>query len=276
MKLKWMGAPAFALALGVLMVSCNKESLQSDAALEPALKSSSGNAGFSGKANSANSFYGPQVQMGNGRARSFIVLEKNGMPLEIGAELTEGAMYGLPEDPSDFEAAAFLLPLHQKAQQATAFDHLIINWNIHGHEPPHVFDIPHFDFHFYMITLAQQMAIPPYEVDPSGFNNLPPPASWPAAYFPTPGGVPQMGRHWISGSFAPPFTHTMIYGSYGGRFIFMEPMVTRQTLLDGLTSEVPYSPLQGFPVAGKWYPQKYNVYKDGNKHYVTLSNFTWH
>lgn len=271
MKLTWMGAPAFALAMGVLIVSCNKQPLPAEAGMETALSSSS-----MSKGNTANTFYGPQVQMGDGKARSFIILKKSGMPLELGYEMTQGAMFNLPQDEHDFGAATFVLPLHQKALQATAFDHLVINWNVNGHEPPGVFNIPHFDFHFYMITLAQQMAIPPYAVNPTGFDNLPPPASWPAAFFPTPGGVPQMGRHWISTSFAPPFIHTFIYGSYDGRFIFMEPMVTRQFLMQGTRADVPYNPLQGFPVAGKWYPQTYHVYKDGGKHYVSLSNFTWH
>lgn len=269
MKQTWMGPAAFALAAGVLMVSCNKQPLQQDAALQDGQSISS-------ELRATNTFYGPQVHIGNGKGRTFILLEKTGRPLEMGIEMTEGSMFGLPQDEHDFAAATFILPLHQKALGATAFDHLTVNWNVQGHEPPGVFNIPHFDFHFYMTTVEQQMAIPPYPVNPAAFDNLPPPASWPLAFFATPGGVPQMGKHWSSTSFAPPFTHTMIYGSYAGRFTFMEPMITRRFLMDGTRVDVPYSPLRGFPVAGKWYPQTYRIYKEGGKHYVSLSNFTWH
>ncbi|MEO6405779.1 MAG: DUF5602 domain-containing protein [Ferruginibacter sp.] len=250
-----------------IIISCSKQSI------EP----SGTNTAVALNASPTNVFYGPQVNMGDGKARSWISIDRDGTPQEIGIELTDAALYGLPQDPTDFAAATFVLPLHIKARQATPFDHLVINWNVHGHEPPGVFDIPHFDFHFYMITSEEQMSIPPYEVDPSGFNNLPPHAWWPDAYFPTPGGVPQMGRHWISTSFAPPFTKTLIYGSYSGKFTFIEPMVTRDLLLAGMSSSTNFNQMHTFVPANKWYPGTYNVYKDNatGKHYITLSNFTW-
>ena len=45
---------------------------------------------------------------------------------------------------------------------------------------------------------------------------------------PTPGGVPQMGKHWINPASpeiggGQTFTHTMLYGSYGAQFTFVEP-----------------------------------------------------
>lgn len=256
------------LAIGLLFGSCSKQDT-TDTTPGPV-------AALGTTSTQVNSFYGPQVHMGDGKARSFISIDKSGIPQEIGVELTAGAMYNLPLDEHNFAAATFMLPLHQKAMQATAFDHVMLNWNVHGHEPPGVFDVPHFDFHFYMITQAEQMAIPPYEVNPTGFNNLPAPGTWPLMYIPLPGGVPQMGRHWLSTTFTPPFSYTMIYGSYAGEFIFMEPMITRAFLLGGTSVSIPYSPLRGFPVMGRWYPQTYNIYADGGKHYVSLSNFTWH
>ncbi len=278
MKLKLIGVPAFALTMGALLFSCNKQSPNDENSSVEALSNNANKpvSTESSNANTANTFYGPQVHMGDGKARTFISIDRSGKPLEMGFEMTEGAMYGLPEDEHDFEAATFVLPLHQKAQQATAFDHLVVNWNVHGHEPPGVFDIPHFDFHFYMITMAEQMAIPPYEVNPTGFDNLPPPSYWPATYVPIPGGVPQMGKHWISTSFAPPFTKTMIYGSYDGRFTFIEPMVTRAFILQGNPFSQNFSQMQVFVPVNKWYPQTYNIYDADGKHYVSLSNFVWH
>ncbi|MEO7960254.1 MAG: DUF5602 domain-containing protein, partial [Ginsengibacter sp.] len=224
-----------------------------------------------------NIFKGPEVQMGNGKARSWISINHTGLPLEIGVELTDAALYGLPGDPTNFQAATFLLPLHQKAKAATPFDHITINWNVHGHEPEQVFDIPHFDFHFYMITVQEQSAIPPYEVAPTGFDNLPPVSYWPDAYFPTPGGVPQMGRHWIDGFFQPPFSQTLIYGSYNGRFTFVEPMITLDYLVSGATFSESYRQPKVFAPSNKYYPQEYNIYKNSitGKHYITLGNFAW-
>ncbi|MEO6290303.1 MAG: hypothetical protein ABIO76_10295 [Ginsengibacter sp.] len=229
----------------------------------------------------ANTFYGPQVEMGDGKARSFIVITKKGLPHEMGIELTDGALKGLPEDPEDFAAAFFALPLHQKAQELTTFDHIGINWNIHGHEPPHVYDIPHFDFHFYQITLQEQMAIPPYDVAPADFDNLPAPEYVPSMYLATDGGVPQMGKHWVD-LLSPelngdPFTYTMIYGSYAGKNTFVEPMITLETIKSGMEYHIPYRQPQLFSPNHKYYPSQYNIYMNPvtGKHYITLSDFVW-
>ena len=159
----------------------------------------------------------------------------------------------------------------------TAFDHITVNWNVHGHEPAHVFDVPHFDFHFYMISVAEQTSIPPYPLAPADFDNLPPPSYWPDMYFPTPQGVPGMGKHWADGFFAPPFSKTMIYGSYKGKFTFVEPMITMSTIMSGTSYSIPYRQLHVFVPDHKFYPTVYNIYKDAatGKHYVTLSNFVW-
>lgn len=262
------------LGAGIVMLSlfsCKKA---------PELQSSSSASNLTSKdkdkenADHINVFKGPEVQMGNGKARSWITITHSGVPMEIGIELTDEALYGLPQNPLDFAASRFVLPLHQKAKEITPFDHITINWNVHGHEPDHVFDIPHFDFHFYMISLQAQLAIPPYQVAPAAFDNLPPVSYWPDFYVPTPGGVPQMGKHWINVNFHPPFTKTMIYGSYNGMFTFVEPMITRDFLLSGQNFSEPYTQPHVFVPAQKFYPRVYNIYRDENsKHYITLSDF---
>ena len=254
------------------LASCNKEKIES-------ISKQNTEQQITGRGNpeQVNIFKGPQVAMGNGFARSWISINHSDVPLELGIELTDGALYGLPQDPADFAAATFLLPLHQKAKAATAFNHIVINWNVHGHEPDHVFDIPHFDFHFYMISEQEQTSIPPYPLAPASFDNLPPNSYWPDLYVPTPGGVPTMGKHWINTTFAPPFSKTMIYGSYNGRFTFVEPMITRDYLLQGDSFSEAYSQPHVFVPNNKFYPQTYNIYKDdaSSKHYITLSNFAW-
>ncbi len=220
---------------------------------------------------------GAEVVMGNGKANSFFKIDNNGTPLEIGFEMTMEAFNGLTQDPTNFAQSIFVLPLDQKAIDVTPFDHLVINWQPHGHPPVGVYTEPHFDFHFYKITLAEQLAIPPYSpASAAQFDLLPPTGFMPATYKADPGGIPAMGKHWTDPAAAPsPFTHTMIYGSYNGQVHFVEPMVTLAVLQGGTTINIPYAQPLNFAKAGKWYPTKYNIYMDGqtHKHYVTLTDF---
>lgn len=235
----------------------------------------------SSSADKYNTFYGPAVQMGNGHARSWVNISHDDKALAIGLELTDGALQGLPEDPQAFDASMFVFPLHQKAKELTPFDHLVINWNVHGHEPPGVYDLPHFDFHFYKISLADQLAIPPYPLAPAKFDLDPPAGYLPPLYLHIPGGVPQMGAHWIdllSPEFhGQAFTHTFIYGSYDGKVTFAEPMATLATLQSGNTIHKDFRQPQNFSPTNKYYPTRYNIWKDdsNNRHYVSLDEMVW-
>ena len=97
------------LGCSALLFSCQKEisSKQNERTVSAAA------AGKSNQDLKFNTFYGPQVQVGDGKARSFITISHTGVPSEIDIEMTSGALTGLP--------------LHQKAQNATPFDHLVIN-----------------------------------------------------------------------------------------------------------------------------------------------------
>lgn len=255
----------------LFLFSCQKEDFQSDASIK------AGTDGLS-KANQAekfNTFKGPQVRMGNGFVRSFITLSHTGVPKELGIELTKGALSGLPQDPTNFEHATFMVPMHQKTSPGTPFDHVMINWNSHGHEPEIIYGAPHFDFHFYTISEKEQMAIKPGAT----MEQLPAKALWPKGYVPTEGGVPQMGKHWIdlsSPEFSgKPFTATLIYGSYAGKFIFVEPMITLDFLKRTTWFSAAYGQPEQYRPTNTYYPTRYNIYKGGNKdhYFVTLSGF---
>lgn len=232
----------------------------------------------SGPAVKYNTFYGPQVQMGNGHVRSWVNISHDGTPLAIGVEMTDGALTNLPQDPTDFAASTFALTLHQKAKSVTPFDHIVMDWNVHGHEPAGIYDLPHFDFHFYKISVAEQMAIPPYNVASAGFD-VPLPAGYmPPTYVRIPGGVPQMGAHWADvtspefhGSI---FTSTFIYGSYDGHVIFEEPMITLATLQSGNTIHKDIPQPMHYDPTGTYYPTRYNIWQDpaNSRHYVSLDN----
>jgi hypothetical protein len=212
----------------------------------------------------------PGLTMGNGKAQSFFKLDNNGNPLEIGIEMTAGALTGLTS------GASFVLPFEQKAMELTPFDHIYITWNEYGHPPTTLFGAPHLDFHFFTIPVADQLAIPPYNSTTAAkFDLLPPAGFMPASYTVGPGGVATMGKHWLDDNAPMPFSHTMIYGSYNGEVHFVEPMITLAVLQGGATINTAYAQPQNFAKAGKWYPTKYNIYKNAqtNKHYVTLSDF---
>ncbi|MGE5520641.1 MAG: DUF5602 domain-containing protein [Candidatus Dadabacteria bacterium] len=220
----------------------------------------------------ANTFYGPQVQIGNGKARSWIRISKSGEPEELGVELTPGALQGLPDSQPGY---AYVLPLHQKAQAVTPYDHISFDWNPHGHEPAHVFDVPHFDIHFYMISLADQMAIPaPSPSTMPMFMNINP-SNLPADYTIPGGPVPQMGMHWLdrtSNLFqGVPFSQVLIYGTFNGRVIFVEPMITRALLLSSPDITAPLKQPSVYNPTGTNYPTEYNIYTDSKTGNIMIS-----
>ena len=198
-----------------LLPSCQKEEPLSNSVLnDNSIKSQNG-----------NTFYGPTVPIGNGVARAWVSEDPDGNPTGVGVNLSEKALEGLPE-----ESAAFVLYLPNNG--ATDFyTHILLDWNPQGHEPG-FYEVPHFDFHFYIIPEEDRLAIGPDDF--AEFAAEPLPQYVPPAYLHTPGGVPQMGAHWVD-LLAPEFTggnftRTFIWGSYDGEFIFWEPMITMDYL----------------------------------------------
>lgn len=220
-----------------------------------------------------NTFYGPQVALGDGKVRSFATISHTGVPVEVGIIITEGALTNLRP-----ETVRLVVPFQKQAQDATPFTHIYVDWNPNGHEPG-PYEVPHFDFHFYMISSAERMAISPS--DPK-MDQIPAPAFWPDGYIPTPGGEPQMGKHWVNPGASPelccgqPFNYTMIYGSYAGKFIFIEPMITLAYFQSSQQVTKSFSSLKQFPVPNSYYPSTYKIYTEGKDHIVSLVNFEKH
>lgn len=77
-----------------------------------------------------NVFKGPQVALGYGKVRSWISIDSNGHPNEIGIEMTLEAFKNLTIDESKTlppEHATIVIPLHLKATQSTPFNHIGLN-----------------------------------------------------------------------------------------------------------------------------------------------------
>jgi hypothetical protein len=166
-----------------------------------------------------------------------------------------------------------VLPLHPKAIGATPFNHAGLDWNPSGHEPDQIYTLPHFDFHFYMVTEAERQAM----TDMAKLNTDPAAGYLPANHI---GGapVPQMGKHWIdvtspelSGA---TFTQTFIYGSYDSKVTFFEPMITLDFLKQTQNFERPLPRPARFQKSG-YYPTKLRVVKHDGLTEIVLDGFVY-
>lgn len=202
--------------------------------------------------------WGASKALGNGTARTFVETGAKGEMLRIGFALSERALQGLPH--AELE---LVLPL-PAGLSAKPYEHLALNWNPHGHVPEHIYDVPHFDFHFYLITLAERNAIKCDAADTACLKQ-PLPEMIPEKYGPAPGGEPRMGWHWVD-LLAPEFNGqkfgaTFIYGYYNGLVNFIEPMITLDFLLAKPRFVGEVRRPQSFPRAGS-YPQSYRALFD--------------
>lgn len=222
--------------------------------------------------NLGGTFYGAAQNLGLGTARSWVTLDGGGAPQAMGLRLTAAALNGLPATMSET-----VLPM--PAQGPAPFDHIAIDWNPQGHEPAGIYDVPHFDFHFYLMTQAEQMAISLTGSGAAKVFATPAAAEVPAGYagIPNVSGVPMMGWHWTDPTSpelnGQPFTATFIYGFYNGHINFLEPMITKAFL----ESHTPLSKQYGRPaqyIKPGYYPDGYTVSYDStsNEYVIALTN----
>jgi hypothetical protein len=254
-----------------------------------------------GTASSGQRQYGAPVEVGNGRARTYIVVDqKSGDPVEVGVALDEAALEGLPATGDHGGGGhehynSFMLSL--PAENGTPYRFVELDWNPKGHGGPYT--APHFDFHFYRIPLAERDAIDPETPEYAArAANLPAGDQLPAGYVshhrlmnlsPAQATVPKMGLHWIDTSSPElpprnqPFTATFIIGSWNGKVIFDEPMITRDFILaqrdaataSGRTIAVPAA--QRYAPAG-FYMSGYRVSYDAKagEYRIALTGLTHH
>lgn len=224
---------------------------------------------------------GETESIGAGQARSWVRLDRDGNPVAVGVTLSEGALKELPkEPPPGEEGIGISLELPAEAS-STAFKHIWLNFNPHGHPPAKIYDVAHFDFHFYMISDAEREAITATgegqvkgnrqsaaEFVPEGYSFIPDST------------VPRMGAHWVNPLGrelnGQPFTTTFLFGSYDGRLIFAEPMITK-SFLEAKTNVTELIKLpKSYERRGAYYPTKYSIrYDAAAKEYtVALEGMT--
>lgn len=236
--------------------------------------------------------YGASIGIGNGQARTYVLMSPDGQsPLELGVSIDAAGLEGLP---SDMRMNRMALP----SQAPAPFTFAMVDWNPVGHEPPGIYDLPHFDFHFYVVPetevdqivptrpsfAAEANHLPTGEVVPEHMIVLTEPGADPAA-----AAVPQMGVHWLDvrspelqailgnqEGFAA-FTKTFLYGSWNGEFTFYEPMITRDYLLSRPDEIIPISKPAAYAAPG-WYPGAYRIAFDAQagEYRIALTEFSWH
>ncbi|MDT8392673.1 MAG: DUF5602 domain-containing protein [Bacteroidales bacterium] len=206
------------------------------------------------KSNSEKTFYGPAVPLGNGIAQAWVSEDRQGNPLAIGIKLSEKALENLPDEMS--------MHVLQFPHQASTnfYTHATVDWNPGGHEPPGTYDLPHFDFHFYTISEEERMMIGPPGAPE--FTIAPASQYIPLNHIMIPGGIPQMGSHWIdltSPEFnGQDFSRTFIWGSWDGSFIFWEPMITLDYFMSMPDETIPIPQPQAYQNDG-WYASDYQI-----------------
>jgi hypothetical protein len=208
---------------------------------------------------------GADITVGNGTAHTEVRVTRNGEPLSMAVVLTEAGLTGLP---ATMPFTEFVLPLPAEPN-GTLIKHVTLDWHPGGHNPPGVFNVPHFDTHYYMITPPQRDAISPADPQFAAKSLLKPAADLiPAAYAGDPFAIPRMGVHYTDPN-APErkgqgLSTTFIYGFYNGEMIFLEPMASK-SFLDTKASVVADLALPARYQVPGFYPTKHGVAYDAAK-----------
>jgi hypothetical protein len=251
---------------------------------------------------------GANSSVGNGTVSSYAEFDKNGAPIAIGIVFQASALEGLPTAVSDghhcfdrnkdgkvdqqtecFASHEWIIPLPSEAARRPEipFKWVGLNWNPHGHIPPGVYDLPHFDVHFYIEPIEKIFAI---ESGPCGpefvrcdqfkLATKPLPANYMHADFKNVDAVaPAMGNHLIDPTSAEfhgkKFTRTWVYGVYDGRVTFFEEMLTREYMLSQPATCFPIKSPPAVNVRGYYPTQSCTRYhSQTNEYTVSMEGFT--
>ena len=149
--------------------------------------------------------------------------------------LTAGALEGLPAPSKEQPEWEYVLPMPETGPR-TGYDHVALDWNPAGHPPEGIYTVPHFDFHFYAVSRAEQEGVSFSGTAGAEAAKVADSALLPKGYVVPPDtAVAKMGVHGVDPAspefHGKPFTRTFIYGYYKGRLTFVEPMVTLAYLL---------------------------------------------
>lgn len=243
--------------------------------------------------------YGDSLSLGNGRIYAYQTTTADGKPYALGIAFTKSTLSNLPTEASDglncwdtngdntiqlddTECSSG----HQRTlffdTNLTPFKFITVNWEPNGHVPVGIYNVPHFDFHFYMMDYIarNQIAVGPCfgmincaHIE-RGIVPVPSPYIHPD-FFDTKLVFPRMGNHWVDAT-SPEFnkekfSHTLIFGSYEGHITFVEPMVSLEYLLTGPKQCSPIKQPALYENAS-YYPTQYCIrFQPGGRETYTIS-----
>lgn len=263
-------------------------------------------------ANEPELLRGGPAEMGEGAAWTYAELDADGNPSVIGVAFTEGFLRGLPEErnperpcfdlsgdgvASEDEGEClgdytveFDLPPELMERADVPFEWVSVSWEPVGHGPLGVYDLSHFDFHFFMQSRDEVHAIRPgpcgVVIDCEDFERaiVPVPSRYqPEDYVDVQAAVADMGNHLIDPSFPelgdPPqkFTKSLIYGAYEGHITFIEPMMTLEYLESRPDECGPIKQPQSWETTG-YYPTMYCIRysEDEGMYEISLEGLAYH
>ena len=219
------------------------------------------------EAPSGRTYEGAPVSVGHGTASVIVRCDAADMPVSVAVMLSEDALTGLPATLNSETREGsweYALPMPTQGPK-TGYSQVVIDWNPQGHPPPHVYTVPHFDFHFYVAKPdeVQQVSfkgpddaatkVTDLQLVPKGYRVIPESA------------INRMGVHAVDLG-APefhgkPFAATFIYGYYKGRLTFVEPMTTLAFLQTRPDFAQPVNTPEHYSKAA-YYPSSYEVRYD--------------
>lgn len=247
-----------------------------------------------------NTEWGDPAEFGEGQLQTFVTVDSAGKPELVGVYFTDGLLSGLPMEPSDGHwdvvdaEGNVVIPCcgHEvvvefpESVSATPIKSFVLNWNPMGHPPAEIYDVPHFDLHFYTITNEERIAIPAAAGDEMCMVPNPPdvPGEHPVlmscetfaeatialpenqiapGYMDVGEVAPGMGNHLVNPTAmeftGEAFTHTWIYGVYGGKLTFLEPMIANSFLEERHAEECAEIALPEEMAEPGYYPSQYCI-----------------
>lgn len=248
-------------------------------------------------------YYGGSMWLEDaGQMRGYVTLQSRTMiPRVVGIQFKNGLITASPSLPiydnttchehACIRVQDIVVKFPNCASFWTPFTFAYITFNTLGHGPEGVYDVPHYDFHFFMTpfktfeTLTQVGPSPGLlDMDVHSLSLVDVPAKYlmPGAFRmgpPTYG----MGQHWSSPddpvfhgtSFN--FTGSFAFGSYNGKVIYFEPLASLQLLATRPDQcwDIPMP--QAFEKAG-WYPTKYCLRNERSSDLqaMTLESFVYY
>lgn len=211
--------------------------------------------------------FSEEVSIGNGTAKSFVNLDKDGNPASIGIEISNEVIA------SDLlEEEEYKIPLPSEAENIP-FKGIGLHWT-QGDTESYVYNVPHFGIRFYTISESQRDQITPDLFDVS--YTAPDAQYLPTDYLLVPDSAkPNMGSCWIDITAEEfnggTFSQTLIYGFHDGKMTCIEPMITLDFLsrAKNLVGEIK-QPEKYEQKA--YYPTTYSIDVDESKVTITLGD----